>query len=213
MTCVRRSFFVLTAACAVALLGGCGARKVKQPELPGQALVVLLPDPESGAVGRAIVSNAAGKADLSAARDSTVVVARRAPEPVKPLSPAEVKSLFADALDALPPPQRHFTLFFRFDSEELTADSRALAPEIVRAVRDRRVPDVLIVGHTDTTGSKVMNFDLGLRRANSVRSLLRQAGLDASAIDVVSHGETELLVPTADGVIEARNRRVEITVR
>jgi outer membrane protein OmpA-like peptidoglycan-associated protein len=211
MTCVRRSLVVT--ACAVSLLGGCGARKVKQPELPGQALVVLLPDPESGAVGRATVSNAAGKADLSAARDSTVALAGRAPEPVKSLSPAEVNSLFGDVLSALPPPQRHFTLFFRFDSEELTADSRALAPEIMKAVHERRVPDVLIVGHTDTTGSKTTNFDLGLRRANTVRALLRQTGLDASAIDVVSHGETELLVPTADGVIEARNRRVEITVR
>ena len=66
---------------------------------------------------------------------------------------------------------------------------------------------------TDTAGPKVTNFDLGLRRANSVSALLRQAGLDAAAIDVISHGETELLVPTADGIIEARNRRVEITVR
>ena len=213
MICVRRSLFVLTAACAVSLLGGCGARKVKQPELPGQALVVLLPDPESGAVGRAVVSNEAGKADLAAARDSTVANARRAPEPVKSLSPADVKSLFGDVLSALPPPQRHFTLFFRFESESLTDESRALAPEILKAVRERRVPDVLIVGHTDTTGSKSTNFDLGLRRANTVRALLRQAGLEAAAIDVVSHGESELLVPTADGVFEARNRRVEITVR
>ena len=75
-------------------------------------------------------------------------------------------------------------------------DFHALAPEIVKAVRERRVPDVLIVGHTDTTGSRAMNFDLGLRRANTVRALLRQAGLDGSAIDVVSHGETELLVRT-----------------
>jgi outer membrane protein OmpA-like peptidoglycan-associated protein len=209
----RQHCIVLTAMFAVSLLAGCGARKVKQPELPGQALVVLLPDPETGAVGRAVVSNEAGKADLVAARDSTVTIARRAPEPVKSLTAAEVKDLFADVLAALPPPQRHFTLFFRFDSEELTDESRSLAPEIVRAVRERRVPDVLIVGHTDTTGSKVTNFDLGLRRANSVRALLRTAGLDAAAIDVISHGETELLVPTADGIIEARNRRVEITVR
>ena len=37
--------------------------------------------------------------------------------------------------------------------------------------------------------------------------------LDASAINVTSHGEATLLVPTADDVSEARNRRVEITVR
>ena len=44
-------------------------------------------------------------------------------------------------------------------------------------------------------------------------ALLVQAGLDMAAIDVRSHGEAELLVPTADGVFEPRNRRVEVTVR
>ena len=106
-----------------------------------------------------------------------------------------------------------FTLFFRFDSEELTDASRAMAPEIIRAVRERPVPDVLIVGHTDTTGTRNSNFALGLRRANTVRNLLRDTGLTAASVDVISHGETELLVPTGNGIFEARNRRVEITVR
>ena len=74
-------------------------------------------------------------------------------------------------------------------------------------------PDVLIVGHTDTTGTRASNFALGLRRANKVRTLLRQEGLTDASIDVVSHGETELLVKTGNGIFEARNRRVEITVR
>jgi outer membrane protein OmpA-like peptidoglycan-associated protein len=37
--------------------------------------------------------------------------------------------------------------------------------------------------------------------------------MDASMIEVTSHGEADLLVKTADQVLEARNRRVEITVR
>jgi outer membrane protein OmpA-like peptidoglycan-associated protein len=46
-----------------------------------------------------------------------------------------------------------------------------------------------------------------------VRNLLVEAGLAASAIDVASFGEADLLVPTADDTPESRNRRVEITVR
>jgi outer membrane protein OmpA-like peptidoglycan-associated protein len=176
-------------------------------------VVALLPDPESGYVGRATVSNAAGRVELSQAREATVATARTAPAPVRVLSPGDVRSLFGEVLDALPPPQRHFTLFFRFDSEELTPESRSLAPEILRAVRERKVPDVLVVGHTDTTGARTSNFALGLRRATSVRNLLRQTGLDAGSIDLVSHGESEPLVPTADSVFEPKNRRVEITVR
>ena len=74
-------------------------------------------------------------------------------------------------------------------------------------------PDVTVVGHTDTTGDRAANFQLGLDRAMRVRRLLVEAGLDASLIEVISHGETDLLVPTPDETSEPRNRRVEIAVR
>jgi outer membrane protein OmpA-like peptidoglycan-associated protein len=209
----RRSPIAGLTACAITLTIGCASHKTRTPEYPGQAVVALLPDPETGYVGRATVSNAEGRVELSQAREATVATARTAPAPVHVMSPGDVRSLFGDVLDALPPPQRHFTLFFRFDSEELTPESRSLAPEILRAVRDRRLPDVLVVGHTDRTGGRATNFTLGLRRATSVRNLLRQTGLDVGSIDIVSHGESEPLVPTADGVFEPKNRRVEITVR
>ena len=80
-------------------------------------------------------------------------------------------------------------------------------------MRDRPVPDVLVIGHTDTTGSPASNFELGLKRATTVRNILVEAGLDPAFIELISHGEEELLVPTADEVAEPRNRRVEIAVR
>jgi outer membrane protein OmpA-like peptidoglycan-associated protein len=43
--------------------------------------------------------------------------------------------------------------------------------------------------------------------------LLVAAGLDETAIVVVSHGEAQLLIPTPDNTYEPRNRRVLITVR
>jgi outer membrane protein OmpA-like peptidoglycan-associated protein len=46
-----------------------------------------------------------------------------------------------------------------------------------------------------------------------VRNLLVEAGLAASAIEVTSHGEADLLVQTANDTPEPRNRRVEIAVR
>ena len=209
----RRRAVVATLACTSMLAIGCASKKTRSPEYPGQAMIALLPDPETGNVGKASVSNAAGRVELVNARDVTTATAKAAPSTVTALSAGNVRDLFGEVLSALPPPQRHFTLFFRFDSEALTVESQALAPEIVRAVRERRVADVLIVGHTDTTGGRAVNFALGLRRANTVRSLLKDTGLDSQSIDIISHGETELLVPTADGVFEAKNRRVEITVR
>jgi OOP family OmpA-OmpF porin len=75
------------------------------------------------------------------------------------------------------------------------------------------VPEVEVIGHTDTIGSKVNNVALGLRRAELIRRLLIDIGLGESLMKVTSHGEADLLVRTADGVAEPRNRRVEITVR
>jgi outer membrane protein OmpA-like peptidoglycan-associated protein len=46
-----------------------------------------------------------------------------------------------------------------------------------------------------------------------VRGVLIDAGLDGSAIEIISHGETDLLVATADDTFESRNRRVDISVR
>jgi outer membrane protein OmpA-like peptidoglycan-associated protein len=46
-----------------------------------------------------------------------------------------------------------------------------------------------------------------------VRGVLLEAGLDSTALEVTSHGESDLLVRTADGVFEPRNRRVDISVR
>jgi outer membrane protein OmpA-like peptidoglycan-associated protein len=43
--------------------------------------------------------------------------------------------------------------------------------------------------------------------------MLTSRGADPDVLEIKSHGEEDLLVPTADGVSEPRNRRVEVTVR
>jgi len=175
--------------------------------------VVLLPDPGDGAVGRAVVSNSVGATELTGARESTTVAPNQAPAPVIVLNEADVTRLFGDVLATLPAPPQIFLLYFRFESEELTDESRALLPQVLQAVRNRPFPDVAVVGHTDTTGTNASNYELGLRRANAIRGRLIESGVDAGLIEVSSHGESDLLVKTADSVAEPRNRRVEITVR
>ena len=203
---------VLMAMLVVAgLVSACAARSAGK-ERPGQVLVVLLPDTDTGNVGRIVVSNPEGSTELSAAWTSTRVTLTQAPQ-IRTLSESEVKRRFGDIIATLPPPAQHFTLPFRFDSEELTDEGRRLVQDVLKAVKSYPVPDVVVIGHTDTTGNAQSNVELGMRRANAVRSLLVQAGLGTLTIDVRSHGEAELLVPTADNVFEPKNRRVEVTVR
>jgi outer membrane protein OmpA-like peptidoglycan-associated protein len=208
-----RPLAVLTATVAAGLVMGCGPQRIRTADRPGQDLVVLLPDPGDGTIGRAVVSNPAGAVDLAAARESTSVSLNQPPAPVTVMSLAEVRRLFGDALSALPPAPQHFILFFRFESDELTEESRALLPQVLQAIKNRPVPEVAVVGHTDTMGTAGSNIELGLRRANAIRSVLIDAGVDAALIEATSHGEADLLVKTADEVPEPRNRRVDITVR
>ena len=70
--------------------------------------------------------------------------------------------------------------------------------------------NVAVSGHTDTVGTEQYNLALSRRRADTVAAALVRDGVPASAIDKSYHGFSELRVPTAKGVREPQNRRVEI---
>jgi outer membrane protein OmpA-like peptidoglycan-associated protein len=197
----------------LALSAACAPKPVAEPIPPGQALIVLLPDPETETTGQASVWNKMGSADLTGPREAVAVSSSRAPGPVTTLSGDEVERLFGPALAALPPEPRSFTLFFKFESDELTDESAQLVPSVLSVVRERSDPEVSVVGHTDTMGPPKANIELGMKRATFVRTLLVNAGLDPATIELVSHGEAALLIRTPDETPEPRNRRVEITVR
>jgi outer membrane protein OmpA-like peptidoglycan-associated protein len=211
---MRSASLAFVAAFAAALEVACAAKHAAPaPPETERTLVVLLPDSDTGVTGRAFVSNSSGNTDLNAARDSSTATPSAAPTAVTTMSEEEVQRVFGETLAALPMAPVHFTLLFKFESDELTDESRALLPEILNTVKERTIPEVLVVGHTDTMGTPRANIELGLTRANTVRNLLIQVGLDPSLIEVRSHGESDLLVKTPDETPEARNRRVEISVR
>ena len=199
------------AIAAIGILTACGPKQIASPERPGQDVIVLLPDADKS-VGAAGVSNPQGAIDLDAERETALVMINRAPVLTK-LSDADVKRLFGAALSALPPAPRRFTLFFRFESDELTDQSQALITEVLAAAKEHAVQDVIVIGHTDTMGTQQANYGLGLKRALMVRNLLVAAGLNGSTIEATSVGELDLLVKTADETPEPRNRRVEVAVR
>jgi outer membrane protein OmpA-like peptidoglycan-associated protein len=198
---------------AAALASGCSLHRVFGRAHRVHETIVLLADSESGVVGRADVSNPSGSVELAAEREATDVVTQKSPGAVRTLSDADVARMFGGALSALPVAPRHFTLYFKFDTDELTDESRAMLPDILTAVKEHSVPDVIVVGHTDTSGTPAANFELGMKRATAVRDLLVQAGLASTAVEATSHGEGDLLIQTPDETPEQRNRRVEISVR
>jgi outer membrane protein OmpA-like peptidoglycan-associated protein len=204
--------------CSAALAGlvsaGCGPKRVVTSPNPPQVDVVLLPDgPETTTPSSVSVTTPAGSVPLTAPYESTTVAANRPPTPPVKKDEADIRREFGAVLSELPEAPLHFSLYFNLDTSELTEESRAILPGVMSAAAARKVAEVTVIGHTDTTGSRASNYQLGLERAQAVRALLLEAGLDDSLIEVSSHGEADLLHSTPDNTSEPRNRRVEITIR
>ena len=128
-------------------------------------------------------------------------------------SAQEVQSYFGAALAAQPLPPTQFTLYFVEGKDEFTAESKSIIDRVFSEIAKRPVPDVVVIGHTDKVGSDALNDPLSRQRAEVVRSALVARGIAADKVLAVGRGKREPVVPTAEGVAEARNRRVEILVR
>jgi len=106
-----------------------------------------------------------------------------------------------------------FMVFFDWDRSNLSQQALATIQQAADAYKTRGNARITATGHTDTSGPASYNMALSLRRANAVKDALVRDGVPATAITVVGKGETQPLVPTADGVREPQNRRVEIVIQ
>ncbi len=189
---------------AAGLAAGCASQPV-----PTLFAVLPAPDGHIGAIAvehdgrREVIDTAYGARQLGA--DGSM----RATS----LTPEDVRARFGPTLAALPGAPATFTLYFREGSDELTAKSKAEIDDIFAELKRRPLPDIVVIGHTDTVGSMAYNDELSLARAQRMREMLIELGIPPERIQARGRGERELLVPTADDVREPRNRRVEINVR
>lgn len=81
---------------------------------------------------------------------------------------------------------------------------------VLKKYKDTRVD---VNGFSDTSGPREKNAELSRQRAAAVADALARNGVDQGRMNVRGFGETNLRVPTADGIVEARNRRVEILLQ
>lgn len=172
--------------------------------------VVLLPQPD-GTPSAVIVRTSTGETTLSEPYATATVAGDRID--VGKTDEATVRQQYQALFAAQPPRPRKFLLYFESGADKLTAESEALLGTILRDLDQFPAGELVVVGHTDRTGSDESNDELSLRRANVVRDILVAKGTAGERVQAVGRGEREPLVPTADGVAEPRNRRVEIRVR
>jgi outer membrane protein OmpA-like peptidoglycan-associated protein len=194
---VARSIAV---ALTIALVGACASK----------GTVVLLPETDGKPTAVTV-----RQANTEIVLDRPYAAAKVASQSLDAYqsSPQEVEAQFGRALAAQPMRAETFLLYFVEGKDEFTDESKRLVDKVLAEVARRPVPDVLVVGHTDTVGTDQVNDALGMRRAETVRAALIALGVPASDMQAISRGKRAPAVPTGDGVAEPRNRRVEIIVR
>jgi outer membrane protein OmpA-like peptidoglycan-associated protein len=84
--------------------------------------------------------------------------------------------------------------------------------DLVASLEEYEGTEVLVVGHTDSTGEEAYNQSLSERRADSARTFLIGAGLDASRIRAMGRGELEPIATNDTDPGRQANRRVEIAI-
>ena len=107
---------------------------------------------------------------------------------------------------------RTFLVFFDWSKADLTDRARQIIGEAASA-RGQGVTRIEVNGFTDRSGPADYNMQLSIRRANAVAAELVRRGVPRNEIVTRGFGEENNLVPTADGVREPQNRRVEIILK
>jgi outer membrane protein OmpA-like peptidoglycan-associated protein len=125
--------------------------------------------------------------------------------------PAPVAAPPAPAPAAMAPSKQMFIVFFEFDKSSLTPDGKKVVDAAAAAFKSGK-SNVALAGYTDLSGTQQYNLALSHRRADMVKAALVKDGVPASVIAENWYGKQNPRVPTADGVREPQNRRVEITM-
>ena len=101
-------------------------------------------------------------------------------------------------------------IYFDFDKSKLSDVSIEEIKNFINTNK-KTIKKFIVVGHTDTMGTKKYNKVLSLERAEVVQKVLTELGIEKNNINILGKGEDNLRVQTADEVKHPANRRAEIS--
>jgi OOP family OmpA-OmpF porin len=107
---------------------------------------------------------------------------------------------------------QNYMVFFDFNKSMLTPEAKRIIASAATEYKRDGYAEISVTGHTDTVGSDSYNKKLSERRAMAVEAELKKLGVGVGHIKEEGVGKEGLMVPTANGVREAQNRRAEIVL-
>jgi OOP family OmpA-OmpF porin len=105
------------------------------------------------------------------------------------------------------------TVQFESGSAILTVAGRGVLDDMAAAIMRVGVPQLDIVGHTDSAGDRQNNILLSVQRADAVKAYLNQRGIEAQRMIVSGRGPDLPVADNATSAGRARNRRIEFIIR
>jgi len=109
-------------------------------------------------------------------------------------------------------------LNYNYNSSNITEESTEQLNRLIQFLKDYPSATVDLVGHTDSRGIEEFNIRLSLERAESVKRLITDRGVESNRIRTIGMGETALRNHCSNGVYCTEsehefNRRTEIRVQ
>ena len=103
-------------------------------------------------------------------------------------------------------------ILFEINKSDLQFEAQQNLTKLAQILNKYEDTEILIEGHTDSTGPEEYNMDLSIRRANSVGNYLSIQEVSPARFTLMGYGEKQPIAPneTVDG--RKQNRRVEIAI-
>ncbi|NHA07530.1 OmpA family protein [Mucilaginibacter sp. HC2] len=103
-------------------------------------------------------------------------------------------------------------ILFDTDKSDVKPAAQANLQKLATSLQNNPNTNILIVGHTDSTGTAQHNMDLSIRRAEAVKSYIVSNNVSSSRLTTSGKGKTEPIADNATPAGRAQNRRVEIVI-
>mgnify|MGYP003667922838 CR=1 FL=1 len=103
-------------------------------------------------------------------------------------------------------------LMFPVDKSDLSDVSKENLTELAETLKKYAETNVLVEGHTDSTGADDYNMELSRKRAYSVEDFLTENGIDKSRMEIMAYGEMQPIATNETEAGRQENRRVEVAI-